>query len=286
VAFLRVKAARGRPYGYLVENQWDTERGQSRQRVVRYLGRLDLLEATSLPAEYRTPEILRQLARRVARERQRLADRAAGLRDPLERALLQGRTPEVRRLVRSAVRELGLDLFLDRVLPDVMHRVGEGWADGTVTVSQEHLATGLIARLLTDMSAGAVRGDDGPEVILCVPDGEDHTLPLLIAERLLRSKGYRPTNVGGSAPVASVANLVLARRPNAVLISVTRASRLEGAEALARRLRREVPGLRIAIGGQAVERSWAGRESSAFEVVRGPLAEFLRGWPDGAPRTG
>lgn len=280
MAFLRVKRVRGRPYVYLVENVWHAASGQPRQRVLSYLGRLDRVREEQLPEEYRTPEVLRALAGKQEIERKRVLGAAERRRGQLTDVLLRGDPARARAAAREAIRELGEAEFVHRVLSGSMREIGRRWSEGTATVSQEHLATSIIASFLSRLN-GPLRSKSstGPEVVVCVPEGEYHTLPLLLAERPLLEKGYRVLNIGPSAPSESTGAFVRARGPFGVLISVTQPSCLEAARVLARRLRRDLPETRIAVGGQAVELSPLTTEIRGVDLCRGPLDQYLAEWP-------
>ena len=285
MAFLRVKRVRERPYVYLVENVWHAASGQPRQRVLSYLGRLDRVRPEQLPMEHRTPKIRRVLLEKQEAERKRVLGAAGRHRAQLTDALLRGDPTRAKDVAREASRDLGEEEFLHRVLSETMREIGRRWSRGTVTVTQEHLATSIVANLLSRLN-GPLRSkvSNGPEVVVCVPEGEYHTLPLLLAERSLLEKGYRVVNIGPSAPTQSTTLFVRARGPCGVLISVTQPGCLEAARALARRLRRELPEIRIAVGGQAVERSLLMSEIRGVDLCRGSLSEHLAAWPS-AHRT-
>jgi methanogenic corrinoid protein MtbC1 len=280
MAFLRVKRVRGRPYAYLVESVWDAARGQPRQKVRGYLGRLDRVRAEQLPGDPPSPELLRSLAEKQAEERQRVD--AAVERHTLRVAerLLAGDPAPVRAAAREARRELGEDAGLRRVLAGAMREVGRRWADGRATISQEHLASSIVAGLLA-RSNRPLRsaGSGGPEVVVCVPEGEYHTLPLLLAERPLRERGYEVVNIGPSAPTESTIAFVRSRRPFGVLISVTQPACLEPARSLARRLHRELPRTRVVLGGQAVEGAERGIDVPGVDLCRDSLDRCLERWP-------
>jgi methanogenic corrinoid protein MtbC1 len=280
MAFLRNKTIGGRVYAYLVENRWDSKRSQSRQYVVRYLGRLDRLKADAIPEEYRTPAIVEELERRVQEERDRRSAIAQVLRGRLGELLRDGDRSAARKLARAAVRRLGAGTFLTEVVTAVMHDIGDRWEAGGLSVSDEHLVTGLVADLVAELNRTLDKGTrNGHEVVLCVPEGEDHTLALLAAEGLLRSKGYVAVNIGGSAPLGSVAEFVRERHPGTLLISVTQLTRLDSATDLARRVRRGSPDVRVAIGGQAVEHARTPKAVHGVELVRGSIADFIERLP-------
>ena len=280
MAFLRVKRVRGRPYVYLVENVWHAASGQPRQRVLSYLGRLDRVRAEQLPEEHRTPEIRRALREKQEAERERVGEVAGRHRTRLTDVLLRGDPTRARAVARAASRDLGEGEFLHRVLSETMREIGRRWSQGTVTVPQEHLATSIIADFLSRLN-GPLRSkvSSGPEVVVCVPEGEYHTLPLLLAERPLLEKGYRVVNIGPSAPTRSTAVFVRGRGPFGVLISVTQPACLEAGRTLARRLRRELPEFRSAVCGQVVERSRLVSEIRGVDLCGGSLSEYLAAWP-------
>jgi methanogenic corrinoid protein MtbC1 len=281
VAFLRVKKTSGRVYAYLVESHWDPETGHPRQRVIAYLGRLDRARSDSIPEKFRTPALLRSLEARVAAEYSRRRASAAGRVERFVDLLLQGDRPGARRLVRQSLRDLGPEGFSTEVLAPALHEVGRRFERRVISISAEHLATGIAAAVLAETNARLPEAPKGsPEVVLCVPEGETHTLSLQVAEGLLRRKGYHALNVGGSAPASSICDFVRARRPVGVLISVTLTDRLEPGWRLARQLLREVPGARVAIGGQGTAALRPGTQIAGLEVVLGPVEEYLSAWPD------
>lgn len=288
MAFLRLKRARGRPYAYLVENRWDGGRGQSRQKVLGYLGRLDRVTRERLPAEYRTPAITRALAALQREEQGRSGDSAGAWQERFLEELLGGDRRRAGSVARAALRDLGDRAFFDHVFTPVLHELGRRWASGQVGIGSEHLASGMAAALLTEFNVDLrAKARGGAEVVLCVPDGEQHTLPLLLAERPLLQRGLVPLNIGGAAPTEAIVRFVSARHPHALLISVTQPGSLPKARALALRLNRELPGLRVALGGQAVQRGVPSPPIPGVEVVRSSLEEYLGTWSpsDGAART-
>jgi len=281
MAFLRVKKAGNRMYAYLVESRWDSAAGHPRQRVIAYLGRADRITIESVPALYRTPSVLRTLDTLVASERARVRIGAAGQSTRFVEALLAGDRPAARTLARRATREMGPEGFISEIFVPSLHEIGRRFAHREISISAEHLATGVAATVLTEVNTALPEvARDAPEVVLCVPEGETHTLALQIAEGLLRRKGYRTLNVGGSAPTTSVLEFVRARRPRAVLVSVTMPDRLEPGWRLARRLLRDAPGMRVAIGGQGTSSLRPEAHLDGVDIVRGAVEEYLHDWPD------
>ena len=125
--FLRIKRVRGRPYAYLVENRWDASQGQSRQRVLSYLGRLDQVRPEQIPGEYRSRDVLEALARQREAEKQKVQVAADRLRTDLTDVLVRGDVTRTRAVARAAIRELGDEEFLHGVLSETMRDLGRRW---------------------------------------------------------------------------------------------------------------------------------------------------------------
>lgn len=263
---------------------------------MRYLGRVDALRATDLPPEHRTSRVLAGLARASKADSERRSEALAGDLPRFLDRVLAGDFAAARREVRLAVRSVGLEKVYDELIPAALHEIGDRWAAGRLGVSQEHLASGIIARLLHELNASPrflrVRG---PLVVLLVPEGETHTIGLSLAEGLLLRRGYRPLNLGGAAPTAEVTTFVGSRAPFAVLLSVTLTANLGRARTLAAAIVRTRPGTKVVIGGQALGDRRIRADDPSIEFVRESFGEFLGRWPpvpepprregEGAPRS-
>lgn len=278
MAFLRAKSVGDRVYLYLVENRWDAAAGYPRQRVLLYLGPLEGVRAEALPAPHRTPRMEQRLARLQASLRARRAPAEAASVEELLGALLAGDPVAARTAARRVVRSGGLDEFYGRTLPEVFRRIGEGWRAGRISIAREHVATAVAGQVIEGLNAALPDAPPGsPEVILCVPDGEPHTLPLALAEGLLRRGGFRPINLGGTAPNGDIVTFVAERRPKMVWISITQPSRLGSARTLAARLKIECPEVRVVLGGRGVPASAEPAHRGGAELVRASLVEFMAG---------
>ncbi len=286
--FVRLKRRRGRAYGYLVENRWDPIVGQPRQRVLRYLGPADGIRLSDLPKAVRTPALAARLKHATETANARREAAVDDLRHALSEALAAGDFPRARGAALRAVREVGVGGLYGGLIPQVFAEIGRRWAEGSFSVSQEHLATGVADRVVEHVNARyrlpfRARG----EVVLCVPEGETHTLGLHLAEGLLRQKGYAPLNIGSTAPLSSVLAFVAERQPVAAFISVTSASYLGAARTLALQIRRRSPQVRVILGGQGIRSSPSREPDAGIDCITDPLPTFLEGWsPDRPLRSG
>ena len=104
----------------------------------------------------------------------------------------------------------------DVVLP-YLHRLGEQWEAGEVSVAQEHFASNLIRGRLLGLARGWGQGR-GPSAVLACAPGEQHELGLLAFGVALRRRGWRITYLGTDSPIGAVADVARSLRPAVVVL--------------------------------------------------------------------
>lgn len=148
----------------------------------------------------------------------------------------------------------GVAELLDEVVAGALHRVGDGWEAGCVSVADEHLATRTATRAVETLR-GSVRREGASRglAVCCAAEEELHELAVLCAQTLLESEGWAVRNLGGNTPLFALADAVERHRPQLVCISSTTRGALAGAA-------RDYPqlldatralGARVVLGGAA-----------------------------------
>jgi DNA-binding transcriptional MerR regulator len=149
----------------------------------------------------------------------------------------------------------GTATVLAEVVLPVLRAIGEGWADGRITIAQEHFASNVLRGRLLGLARGwGTRA--GPVAVLACPPGEQHDLPLLLFGIALREAGWRIAFLGADSPIASIESAAASVPASAVVLAAVTPERLSAVEpdltALASRTR-------VAIGGAGAERPLAER---------------------------
>jgi DNA-binding transcriptional MerR regulator len=173
------------------------------------------------------------------------------------------------RIIERLLLTFGLAATLNRVLLPYLHELGERWARGEATVSDEHFATGVVRGRLV---AGATHWSDapGPLALLSCAPGESHDVGLLGFGLALHGYfGWRISYLGADTPVADMKRAADELQPAAVVLSAVDASRFEECLEPLRELGERV---RLAIGGAGASRKLGRRLG----------AEFLAGDPAAA----
>lgn len=145
-------------------------------------------------------------------------------------------------------------LLFDTTVTEAMHRVGDLWFNGTITVADEHLATRVMLSALQRLRGIIVLGQPtGLKAICCGIEGDLHELPIHLAEILIEIEGWNTTNLGPNTPLFALREMVAQKKPQLVCISARSIADLDRATAEYAQLRKmseKINGA-IVLGGEA-----------------------------------
>jgi DNA-binding transcriptional MerR regulator len=110
-----------------------------------------------------------------------------------------------------------VETVLRVVLIPYLHRLGERWETGEISVAQEHFASNLLRVRLLGLAQGWGQGQGPGAILACLP-GEHHELGLLVFGVALRRRGWRITYLGTNSPISAVADTARSLRPAVVVL--------------------------------------------------------------------
>jgi MerR family transcriptional regulator, light-induced transcriptional regulator len=187
---------------------------------------------------------------------------AAELQRAYADALLSGEPPAAELVIREAI-DAGLPeaTIDDRVIRPALVLVGDLWAEGRITIAEEHLATSISRRvLMLQREAFRVAWQRASQrILLAGAQDEQHVVGLEMAASVLLHAGYDVRMFGADLPVADIPAAVGRHRP--AVVGFTSASSLsavnlpEAFEAV----RRAGSGTGIVVGGRGVDERLAVR---------------------------
>ncbi len=214
------------------------------------------------------------------------AERPARLdRVPLLRArMVAGDEAGAWRIVEDALAagQPAAGIYLDLLVP-VLRSVGDGWAEGSVSVAAEHRASAVAQRIIGRLGPRfARRGRKRGTVIIGGPAGDQHSLPGAIIADLLRGQGFDVIDLGANTPAESFAETASgADRLVTVVIGVTAPGRDDAARSAVSALRRAGVTVPVLAGGAAITGpeharalgadAWTGRDGQAVLAAVGRL---------------
>lgn len=238
----------GRLPAELVAGQWQVRRA-------------DLAVASAPRAVRRSTDgsdVVRRLAARL------VAGDEAGSWSLVQEALVGGADPV----------EVHLEL-----LAGAMRSIGDGWADGSITIDEEHRAAAVCHRLVGRLGPRFARpGRSRGAVVLAGAPGDPHALPVALAADVVRAAGWAVVDLGASVPAESLARAAASTdRLVAVGVSVSSSGHEpDVAEAVAA-VRAAVPSVPVLVGGSALDAAAAARlGADGWAATAGDLVERLR----------
>jgi methanogenic corrinoid protein MtbC1 len=180
--------------------------------------------------------------------------RAIGFTDTLDPAALES-------LLRSAVIRYGILAFLDAIAAPFLRTVGDQWHARKFTIAQEHLATAVVQRVVTDTAPLLTSGELNPVIVIATLPGERHANGALMTAAISASEGWRVIYLGADLPTSEIATAAVRTRARAVAISMIANENAARASAELRELARTIPDeTRILVGGAAAARLNADRK--------------------------
>jgi DNA-binding transcriptional MerR regulator/methylmalonyl-CoA mutase cobalamin-binding subunit len=111
----------------------------------------------------------------------------------------------------------------ERVLGPVMRQVGDLWHEGTVSVAQEHIASGVVGNVVRGLARLVQPAAPSRRVVLGCVEDEEHVLGLYGVAIRLASWGIRSVELGARTPPEAVADAVARIAPDGVGLSMTMA---------------------------------------------------------------
>lgn len=177
--------------------------------------------------------------------------------------LLAGKSREVLTLgaphVQSPVNLV--DFYLGALQP-ALYRVGQLWEEHTISVAQEHLASGVVNRAMAHwyFNILGVKVSKGRAVVTSAPN-ELHAIGGHMLADLLTLDGWDVVHLGSNTPAQELLPLLRTNPPDILAISVCMPFNISKARDTIAALRAETPATRtkVMVGGQAfslVEGLW------------------------------
>ncbi len=135
--------------------------------------------------------------------------------------LLSGNEAEAAaQLIDAYLQNHALATLFDATITNAMHRVGDLWFNGTITIADEHLATRVILSALQKLRGIVVPAPaTGLKALSCGIEGDLHELPIHLAEIIIESEGWDTSNLGPNTPLFTLRDMVAQKKPDLVCIS-------------------------------------------------------------------
>lgn len=176
--------------------------------------------------------------------------------DRLTEHLLAGEGVDAGGLARKVVADGAAagDVYV-RLIAPALHRVGEEWAQGRVSIVIEHRATEIAVALMAKLGDHfRRRGPSRGTAITLTPSGDRHGLAATMVADFLRAAGYDVHHLGADVPVRDLALFLEVVPTDVLAVSMTTRDTDPGTVAALVGAARAHGDTIVVVGGQAAVR--------------------------------
>lgn len=143
----------------------------------------------------------------------------------------------LRKQLNQTLLRLGLQRFVIEFAARLTVLVGEQWARGDLSISQEHLYTEQMQQLLRQAIDALQVATGTPTILLTTAPGEGHEIGLLMAQACLLAAHARCISLGPQTPISQILEAAHAQAVDAVGLSFSENFKLAAAQQVLRQLR-------------------------------------------------
>jgi len=138
------------------------------------------------------------------------------------RNLIGGKTENFLSLNNSLIlKGYSISTIYDKILLPVLIKIGNRWSKGKLTISEEHLASQIIKKFLSNLSFGIIPKKTKYNAFCFTLINDKHDIPLLMGESLLnQNEQIKTFNLGPNLPVEDFITLSQKTYPDIIYVSV------------------------------------------------------------------
>ena len=253
MVYIRAKKVKSDNYLYLVKSVWDSEKNTSKQEIVKYLGKASEVIKDDIPIEYRNePKILSVLASHNPKDISKREESTKKSKQTLYKKLIDGDIQSSIKIYEEYIKIFSPGDFFDKILRPVMYKIGEDWANNTISIATEHVASNVAQTLVKIIMEKVTGNANKKKILICVPLGEEHYLGCDVLETYLSIKGFKVYNIGTSIPTESILSFIEYNKPDIVLISITLGDNISAGQRLVKKIKEQYD-IPILVGGFAFQ---------------------------------
>ena len=139
----------------------------------------------------------------------------------MELLLSDGDAHQVMATVYAERARLGAWWKVAESLSAVLEEMGERWAEGTLSILEEHVASERLSRCLAQVADQLPSRPDAPRLLLTTAENEEHTLGLSLAEIVIREHGWPVLWAGRRVPLSEIVAYVASGSVDAVAVAAS-----------------------------------------------------------------
>ena len=177
-------------------------------------------------------------------------------------------------VLRRSVARYGIVAFIDSIAAPFLRSVGDAWHAGKLTVAQEHLATAVVQRVVSETSPLLTGADGNPTIVIATLEGERHANGALMAAAIAASEGWKVIYLGADLPADEIAETAARTNASAVAISMVVPDRSSRISTGVRQLEQKLPSQSTLLIGGAGSRSLKQPNGRAQTIFADSMQDF------------
>lgn len=225
----------------------DRTEGGQRRYAHGEVGRVKAMRSL-VDSGYRASEAARMVRATLTPEVPAGGPDLQATRDELTRLLVAGEVGAIQ-LLDDLVGTRPVESVIEGTVLPIMREVGDRWADGRISVAQEHAATWLV----TSWVGSQIRSMPPPLhkglVVTAAPQGERHELGLALLGVFLRRQGVGVLHLGSDLPPGDLASMAEAEGATCICLSASTMEANQGLIATVEAIARLNPPIPVGVGG-------------------------------------
>jgi len=166
-------------------------------------------------------------------------------------AILRGDRRAALQVARDVL-DRGIAYLYEQVVQPALEEVGRLWYQNRISVADEHLATATTQSAIASLYADMPWPARGPKAIVACVEGDRHAIGARMVADLLALNGWDELFLGADTPLDALVWKVAAIQPVFVGLSITLPGILPRVREGIERLKAQVPGVRVLVGGRAL----------------------------------
>lgn len=153
----------------------------------------------------------------------------------------------------------------------ILHKVGNEWADGKLSVAEEHLISSFLERRIQSFLIEVPEQPMAVRAIALCPELEQHKIGLLLFSLFLNKRGVQVFFLGQNTPVDYLEKMIAVNQIRLVCISMTIKQNSESIQEMITKLSHSFKDITFVIGGE--EAAFLPEELTFYQI-KGGLEEW------------
>ncbi len=202
------------------------------------------------------------------------------LKTPFLNSLIEGNSSQSLKIASDNVlTSTDLSDFYLKVIQPSMYKIGLLWEKGNISVAQEHLASAIVARVMSSLYPRFSVIDYSKEkaIVTAAPNEYHEIGPRMVAD-LLEIDGWDVDYIGANVPARDIIDISLDKKPMFIAISVGMPFNLVRAQELIEAIRKQpvLDETKIMLGGYSLATHPRIRELMIVDSCGGSAQEAVK----------